>query len=310
MRIRDFQIDIQRARFQRPHCIVMLRPWINVGNVGNTVINRIACIKQAKRIGQLARPSKFYDFTRYRPRISLVDGERRFTIPNTEILAAPSEDGRDILLLKLLEPHAWAEDFNESVLELLSTLDVERYVLVGSMYDSVPHSRPLKVTGSARGWEPPQELFATVRLAASSYQGPTSMVSQITERVRRELDMQTLSMIVHLPLYLKLDDDYAGAARILSALATIYGTPVDQIPEIGMGKTQYGQIRHALSDNNRLKELVAKLEREYDSDADTRQGGDAPNRIQLNPEVERFLRDVSRPIDNSPEEDSDQSGGI
>ena len=36
------------------------------------------------------------------------------------------------------------------------------------------------------------------------------MVSQLTELARTQFDLETLSMIVHLPLYLKLDNDYVG----------------------------------------------------------------------------------------------------
>ncbi len=221
MKIGDFHIDVDPGVLESPHCIVTLRPWVNVGNVGRIVVNRFSRVFGAKKIGSLARPSKFYDHTRYRPRIRLRRGERTFRIPNTEVVAARVPGGQDLLILKLLEPHAWAEDFNDSVIELLQAFNVERYVLVGSMYDSVPHTRPLKVTGSARGWTPPSHFTAGVRLGTSRYEGPTSMVSQLTELARTQLGLETLSMIVHLPLYLKLDNDYVGASRILSVLSEI-----------------------------------------------------------------------------------------
>ena len=79
------------------------------------------------------------------------------------------------------------EDFNDSVLDLLRALKVERYTLIGGMYDSVPHSRPLSVTGSARGWTPPDE-FGDVRLSRSNYQGPTSITKLIGDRLSQGLD--------------------------------------------------------------------------------------------------------------------------
>ena len=244
----------------------------------------------AKKVGQLARPGKFYDYTRYRPRIRMKRGERTFRIPNTEVTAARVPGGRDLLILKLLEPHAWAEDFNDSVLELLQAFSVERYILVGSMYDSVPHTRPLKVTGSARGWEPPSRFKTGVRLGDSRYEGPTSMVSQLTELARSKFDLETLSMIVHLPLYLKLDNDYVGAARVLSVLGELYGLPMDQMPEIRMGETQYSQVQISSSDNPRLAQLVARLELEYDAE----EAEPSEDEVELLPEVEEFLQDLSR----------------
>ena len=291
MKIGDFQIDVDPSTFDSPHCIVSLRPWVNVGNVGRIVLNRFRRLYSARKVGELARPGKFYDHTRYRPQIRMKRGERTFRIPNTQVMAARVPDGRDVVLIKLLEPHAWAEDFNESVLELLQAFNVERYVLVGSMYDSVPHTRPLKITGSARGWEPPQRFRAGVQLGRSRYEGPTSMVSQLTELARTQLDLQTLSMIVHLPLYLKLDNDYVGSARILSVMSEIYDVAVDRMPEVRMGETQYSQIQISSSDNPRLAQLIARLELEYDAEeAESVE----EEKIELLPDVEEFLQDLSR----------------
>ncbi len=292
LKIGDFQIDVDPSDFESPHCIVTLRPWINVGNVGRIAANRMGRIFGAKKAGQLARPGKFYDHTRYRPRIRMKQGERTFRIPNTELTAARVPGGQDLLVLKLLEPHAWAEDFNDSVLELLQAFNVERYVLAGSMYDSVPHTRPLKVTGSARGWEPPRQFNQGVRLGTSRYEGPTSMVSQLTELARTKLGLETLSMIVHLPLYLKLDNDYVGAARVLSVLGELYGLPVDHMPEIRMGETQYSQVQISSSDNPRLAQLVARLELEYD--AEEAEPSEEEEEVELLPELEEFLQDLSR----------------
>ncbi len=291
LQIRDFQIDVDPTTFDSPHCIVTLRPWVNVGNVGRIVVNRLGRIYGAKKIGELMRPGKFYDHTRYRPRIRMRRGERTFRIPNTEVTAARVPDGRDLIFVKMLEPHAWAEDFNDSILELLQAFNVERYVLVGSMYDSVPHTRPLKVTGSARGWEPPSRFRDGVRLGRSRYEGPTSMASQLTELARTQLHLETLSMIAHLPLYLKLDNDYVGAARVLSVLSEIYNVPMDRMPEIRMGETQYSQVQISSSDNPRLAQLVARLELEYDGEEVE---PTEEEEIELSPELEEFLQDLSR----------------
>ena len=82
LRIGDFQIDVDPATFDAPHCLVTLRPWINVGNVGRISVNRIGRIYGAKKIGQLARPGKFL-----RPH-SLPSSDpheaRRADVPNSE----------------------------------------------------------------------------------------------------------------------------------------------------------------------------------------------------------------------------------
>ncbi|MEX0763072.1 MAG: PAC2 family protein [Dehalococcoidia bacterium] len=297
MKIGDFEITPPAPKLQDAHCIAMLRPWVNVGNVGAIVLGRLAKLYGAQEIGRLARPGKFYDFTRYRPEIRFVNSERTIRVPNTVAMAARREDGPDFVFLQMMEPHGNAEDFNDSVLALLRELGVSRYVLIGGMYDSVPHSRPLLVTGSARGWAPPPD-FGGVRIGRSSYQGPTSLTSQLTDRARNELDVETLSLIVHLPLYLKLEDDYAGSARLLTALSALYGFS-ESLPEVEMGERQYSQVTPAMGNNPQLQELVQKFEAEYDQ-----QSGDADiDQFSLSPEIERFLEDVARKAGEEPGDD-------
>jgi predicted ATP-grasp superfamily ATP-dependent carboligase len=291
MKAGHFNITLPDPPLRSPHCIVMLRPWVNVGNVGANVLGRLVKVYGATESGQLDRPGRFYDFTRYRPEIRLVNGEREVTVPNTVVMTARRDAMPDLVFLHMLEPHAHAEDFNDSVLDALKALGVTRYVLVGGMYDSVPHSRPLLVTGSARGWEPPPD-FSGVKLSKSTYQGPTSMTSQLSERVRRELGMETLSLIVHLPMYLKLDDDYAGAARVLKVMSVMYGLPAE-LPEMQMGAQQYAQVSPAMAANPQLQQMVVAFEKEYD---EQRTKESQEQTARLSPEIEAFLEDVEKKI--------------
>jgi len=306
MQIGAFDIQPPDPPLREPHCIAMLRPWVNVGNVGATVLQRLAEVFGATEIGRLSRPSEFYDYTRYRPQMKLSGDDRTVTVPNTIAFAGRRDSPPDLLLLQMLEPHSRSEDFNDSVMEMLKHLNVSRWVLVGGMYDSVPHSRPLAVTGSARGWDAPQELGG-VGLRRGNYQGPTSMTSDLTQRIYEREGIETLSLIVHLPLYLKLDDDYRGAARLLHALSPTYGLG-ENLPEDALGERQYAQVTPALADNPSLAELVARLEEEYDRRAAAGSEGQSEERIELPADIERFLKD----LENKPESDEQgpQFGGV
>jgi len=305
MQVGAFEIEPPDPPLREPHCVAMLRPWVNVGNVGATVLRRLGKVFGASEIARLTRPSEFYDYTRYRPQMKLSGDERTVTVPNTLAFAARRDSPPDLLLLQMLEPHAHAEDYNDSVVKLLRLNEVSRWVLVGGMYDSVPHSRPLPVTGSARGWDAPPDLGG-VRLRRGSYQGPTSMTSDLTQRVHEQEGIETLSLIVHLPLYLKLDDDYKGAATLLHALSTVYELGAE-LPEDALGEQQYAQVTPALADNPALAKLVAKFEQDYDR----RMAGEdveAGERVQLPSDIERFLKD----LESKPEGDEQgpQFGGV
>ena len=131
--------------------------------------------------------------------------------------------------------------------------------------------------------------------AQVSYQGPTSMTSDLTQRVHEREGLETFSMIVHLPLYLKLEDDYKGAAGLLHALSTVYELG-DDLPEDALGERQYAQVTPALADNPELAQLVARFERDYDRRMAAGDEAEAGERVELPADVERFLKDLeSRP---------------
>ena len=72
------------------------------------------------------------------------------TIPNSTISYAQREESPDFLFFNMREPHAFGEDYVDSIIEVLKTFGVKRYCLIGGMYDIVPHTRPLLVSGRHR----------------------------------------------------------------------------------------------------------------------------------------------------------------
>jgi hypothetical protein len=126
------------------------------------------------------------------------------------------------------------------------------------------------------------------------------MSSQISERARNELQLETLSLMVHLPLYLKLDDDYVGSVRILTILSELYGFNLE-FPEVEMAAKQYEQVNPAMNENPALREMVKRFERDSDSESEpdstgenpTISGGEQSDAISLSPEIEQFLSDIA-----------------
>ena len=284
MRIGAFEIDEPIPELNEPHALVTLRPWVDVGRVGRQALIRLERHMNAQEFGRLALPGKFYDFTRYRPRIMNVGVERRVTIPNTTLLYAKREEPPDFLFLHLLEPHAFGEDYVESVLEILKYFHVGLYTQVGGVSDSVPHTRPLLVSGSA-----PEEKSKRFGIQRSNYQGATSITYLIAQEAPN-LGIETMNFLVRLPHYAQLDEDYSGVARLLEILCDIYGLPSTLIdPE--RGQRQYQQVDGAVARNPQAKNLIQELEASYDARAKETGGqGTTP----LAPEVERFLLEMDK----------------
>ena len=281
MNIEEFNLNIPLASYKNSHFISILRPWINVGNVGHNAISRLVKIFDLEEIGRLKKPSKYYDMTRYRPEILEENGERKVRVPNTVIFGTKIPSDRNIFLLYMLEPHNYAEDYNDAFIDLIKKLNGQRYTSIGGMFDSVPHTRPLPVTGSYKGWIPPSPLDQTLK-RKSNYVGPTSMTSQLSQILSKEFSIETLSLMVHIPLYIKLEDDFLATSRLLETLSKIYNFPID-LPEREKGEKQYKEIHKNLEGNSQVADLIKQFEANEELNNDE---------LGLSPKIEDFLKDL------------------
>jgi hypothetical protein len=287
MRLRAFEVNEPLPGLKDTHAFAMLNPWVDVGSVGTLVLSWLEAHYQAKDLARLSRPGDYFDFTRYRHTSRLRGEQRQVTVPNTFVTYSQGKDN-DALFLRMLEPHAHGEAYIESILKLLQKFNVRKYFLIGSMYDYVPHTRPLLVTGGTVG-RGMQQQMDSLGIESSNYQGPTSISFLISQRAP-EIGMETSSLIVHLPQYTQMEEDFIGTVRIMSLLSAIYGIPVNQ-SYIHRAEQQMEQINLALNKNPELKTIVEQLETTYEARTERRQEEKKP---ELSPEVEKFLSEMDK----------------
>jgi predicted ATP-grasp superfamily ATP-dependent carboligase len=261
LRIGAFEIEEPIPELNDPYVFTILRPWIDVNHVGTLVLNEMETRFEAKELARLATPGHFFDFTRYRPTLYLEEGIRKVSIPNITLRYARREKGNDLLFLHLLEPHALSEVYVNSVLKLLKTLKVKKYILLGSMYDVVPHTRPLIVNGGAIGKNAQQDLKKSGVLP-SHYQGPTTITTLITQRAP-ELGIETIWFIVSLPQYVVLEEDYLGKVRLMEMLNLLYNIPIDQT-DFKKALEQRTIISQKVEKSPDLRNLLPQLETMYE----------------------------------------------
>ena len=260
MRIGAFDVHEPLPELREPHVLASLRPWVDVNNVGTMTLDELEGRLGAKELAQLARPGDFFDFTRYRPMLSSEEGVRRLKIPNSTLSYARREKGNDFLLLRLLEPHMQGEGFVESLLELFKTLKVKRYCLLGSMYDAVPHTKPLLVSGRATGAEAEKEM-KKAGVQSSNYQGPTSITS-LLPLMASDLGVETMTFIVSLPQYVNVEEDYLGKVRLMEILNVLYDIPIDK-KDFDKAARQRSLINQKVEGSSELKQVLPHLETLY-----------------------------------------------
>ena len=258
----------------------------------------------------------------------LVNGNRIFTKPNTIVHYAHDEyTDRDYLFLHVREPHNFGEDYTESIVELLKFCNVTEYCRIGGMYDSVPHTRPILVTGSMKD-DQEQKAAGKLNPRRSTYQGPTSIVNQVNEDLTG-LGIANTTLMAHLPQYVQLDEDHLGAARLLEVLSSVYGFP-SELADMAQGEQQYKEIDKAIDYGGEVGTLIKQLETYYDrvlsrsedkseptSSDSSSSSSSNPNDgedINLSPDVEDFLNQMGERFENNaggggapPEDVADES---
>ncbi len=296
MKIGAFEINEPVPELREPHAFAMIRPWVDVGSVGTLTLSRLERFMNSRELGKLARPGNFFDFTRYRPNIRLVQGERRVTIPNSHIRYATTDEGPDYIFLHMMEPHASSEDYTDSILKVVKHFGVKRYCRIGAMYDAVPHTRPLLVTGSL-GSVPQLRSVPNLKLRSSNYQGPTTIMNLVSEGINR-LEIETINFMVHLPQYLQLEEDYTGASRMIECISAVYpNIPADLAPT-RRGQRQYRELSSAVERNSELKSLIQQMEAYYDAQRDAEGSSEeATSEVNLSPEIERFLNELGEQME-------------
>ena len=283
MRIGAFEVKEPIPELNEPYLFAILRPWIDVNNVGTLVLNELETQYGAKELARLAKPGHFFDFTRYRPTLYYEEGIRQVSIPNMTLRYAKREGGNDLLFLHLLEPHALSEVYVDSVLKLLKTLKVKKYILLGSMYDVVPHTRPLIINGGAIGRETQLDLKRS-EAQPSYYQGPTSITTLITQRAP-EFGTETIWFIVSLPQYVILEEDYIGKMRLMEILNLLYNIPIDK-KDFEKATEQRNIINQKVEKTPELKNILPQLETLYEVRIKREEGEKRP---KLSPEIEETL---------------------
>jgi predicted ATP-grasp superfamily ATP-dependent carboligase len=212
-------------------------------------------------LGRIAQPDRFYDFTRYRPIITIEGGINEMSIPNSTVYYARREGQNDIILFDLLEPHTNAHLYVDSVLKVLTMLGAKKYILLGSMYDVVPHTRPLLVSGYGMG----EKALQDVRMAGAmpiAYHGPSTYANLITKKAA-EKGIDAAVFIVSLPQYVVMEEDYLGKVRLMEVLNTLYNIPIEK-EEFDKALLQRQAVTEKLKGSPEVTGIMAELEESYD----------------------------------------------
>lgn len=289
---------------RRPLFVVAFEGWNDAGDAATTALNYLAGAWDAQVFATLSAED-FFDFTVTRPQVRLSEsGQRRIDWPDIELLAAELPDAaHDVVLVRGVEPQLRWKTFAAAMVSVARTLQAELAVVLGALLADVPHSRPVRVSGTTDD----PELALRLGLARTRYEGPVGIVGVLHEALRRA-GIPAATFWAAVPHYVHQVPSPKAALALVERSASLFGARLDP-DDLRRASVEYErEVSERVRDDGDAAAYVARLEEAEDADR-SEDGGELSeagidptavsrlrlaNADELAAEVQRYLRDHHR----------------
>ena len=284
----DFlQVD-RRPDLHDPVAVVAFAGWNDAAsaatNAARFVVRRLGARKFAS-----IDPEPFIDFRETRPTVRINSrDEREISWPANEFFYARNPAGpHDIVVAVGIEPNLRWRTFADAYADLFREMNVKLSVSLGALMAEVPHTRDVRVTGSA--FDP--SVAKDLELSVSNYEGPTGIVGILHQQLR-ERELPAASLWANVPHYITTSQNPPATVALLKRLQKLLDIQFDYSELESAGSRFVDEINTAISGNADVLEYVRRLETAMDSGEDrpTTEGTPLPPGEDMVLDVEAFLR--------------------
>jgi len=264
-----------------PVLVAAFEGWNDAGEAATGVVEHLEESWQAVPLGKID-PEEYYDFQVNRPHVSVDEtGVRSLDWPTTRVsLARPAGVGRDVVLVRGIEPNMRWRGFCAELLAAVHDLGVERIVTLGALLADVPHTRPVPVTVSTSD----EKLAKSLGLEPSRYQGPTGIVGVLQDAARRD-GLVATTLWAAVPHYVAQSPCPKATLVLLRRIEDLLNLPVPlgDLPDEARA-WQHG-VEELATEDPEIADYVRRLEQARDTTDLPEASGEHIAR-----EFERYLR--------------------
>ena len=273
-----------RPSLQRPVMVAAFEGWNDAADAASGAVTWLRTRWRARPVASID-PEEFFDFQVSRPQVSLVDGvTRKITWPANDVFSAHIEEvGRDVVLLSGVEPNLRWKTFCETVLGVARETGCEMVVTLGALLADVPHTRPIRLTGTAAD----PELIDRLGLSHSRYEGPTGIVGVLHDACRGA-GVPSVSLWAPVPHYVASPPNPKATRALIERLGELIGVPLGVGDLVEAAAAWEDRVNELVASDPDVSAYVRQLEERDDDQIDER---DLPTGETLAAELERFLRD-------------------
>ncbi len=271
-----------------PVMIAAFEGWNDAGDAATGAVEHLAEVWDSDELARLD-PEDYYDFQVNRPTVSLgEDGVRRIEWPTTSMsVASLPAAGRDVVLVRGIEPSMRWRAFTAELLDIAQALGVRTVVVLGALLADSPHSRPVPVTGTATD----PAVAAELGLELSRYEGPTGIVGVVQDACGA-VGLRAISVWAAVPHYVAAPPCPKATMALLNRVEDILGIaiPLGELPEAA--RAWEAGVDELAAEDSDVAEYVHSLEQAKDAAELPEASGEAIAR--------EFERDLRRRGDEPP----------
>jgi len=285
--IYDRIIFLADPELNEPVLVIALEGWIDAG-LGAT--NAIGALLDTIPTEVLATfdTEYFIDQRARRPIARIVDGiTTELTWPEIQLRYGRDGDGADILFLIGPEPDFHWSDFVDIVTDAAGRFDVRLVVGLGAFPAPTPHTRPVRVIGTAPA--PSAHLLAVIGSVSGELEVPAGINSAL-ELGFAEVDMDIVTLWARVPHYIASMPYPQASAALIEGLARTAGLTLDASHLRASADEARKRVDDLVTNNPEHSSMVTQLEEAVDEVEGPSVSDEVPTGDELAAELERFLR--------------------
>jgi len=280
----------QRPDLRDPLLVAAFEGWNDAGDAASAAAEWLVQRSQAERFASVDSDAHV-DYQSRRPRVELVNGVARSIAWPTHDYYAGSFAERDLVVLRAVEPNIRWREYCETVMSVAATMQCSMVVTFGALLGDVPHTRRVRVTGTATD----PALVGRLGLVPSRYEGPTGIVGVLHDACR-EAGVRSVSLWAPVPHYIASPPNPPATRALLERFGALTGLSFDLAGLEQLADVWRAQVDRAIADNDEVKTYVRELEARVDAQAAEDEGvvlgeDTVPDVDDFVDEVERFLRE-------------------
>jgi proteasome assembly chaperone (PAC2) family protein len=280
-------IFLADPELNEPVLVYALEGWIDAGLGAGTAMSTLLTTIPTETLATFDT-EYFIDQRARRPLARIIDGiTSELTWPEIQLRYGRDGDGADMIFLVGPEPDFHWSDFVEAVTDAASRFDVRLVVGLGAFPAPTPHTRPVRVIGTAP--EASANLLPLVGTVSGELEVPAG-ISSALELGFADVDVDILTLWARVPHYVASMPYPQAAASLIEGLARIAGLTLDASSLRASADEARARVDDLVTNNPEHSSMVEQLEEVADENEGNSLGDDVPSGDELAAELEKFLR--------------------